>query len=42
MCVPGDGEGGPPSLQELIVNVLQHPQEADEEISGTDRTNRVL
>ena len=39
---PGDGEGVPPETQQVRVNALQHPQEADEQVARGDRTQQVL
>ena len=39
---PANGEGGPPVCQELMVNVLEYPEEAHEEVTSAHWTKKVF
>ena len=39
---PANGEGGPPVGQQLVVNVLEHPEEAHEEVTSAHWTKKML
>ena len=40
--IPGDGQLWPPALEELHVNVLEDPEEADEKVSGAHWTQEMI
>lgn len=39
---PANGEGGPPVGQQLMVNVLEHPEEAHEEVTSAHWTKKMF